>query len=185
MNVLDNNKIYFFKEVFTAEEIKAIELEEENSPWEFGATTELTPQQKLSSSSKLPRKFWMRHHNNNNSIKNIFSTKIKSLLELKEIQIDIMNTNGQAHGQSGEIHVDRRDKQLTNVFTMIYYKQHWQPIYGGFTLVFDNENNVNYYLPAYNTCIIFDSRLQHVGLEPTIHCPGQRETIAVKFTVLE
>jgi len=88
--------------------------------------------------------------------------------------------NGQTHGQCGSWHTDQDD---SGHYTLLYYLNlEWDMEWGGST-VFKNEQQGTYdnafFIP--NSAILFDSTLEHVGLEPTSKFNGLRMTIAYKL----
>jgi Rps23 Pro-64 3,4-dihydroxylase Tpa1-like proline 4-hydroxylase len=120
-------------------------------------------------------------------IEGTFKTKIETLLNLK-IETEQLYLNGQAHGQCGSIHSDVLDDSNPecDYMTAVYYvNKTWSPELGGFTVIVDNSDNMHIVYPKPNSIVIFNSRLPHVGLEPTIHCKDQRVTLAHKFKVLK
>jgi Rps23 Pro-64 3,4-dihydroxylase Tpa1-like proline 4-hydroxylase len=115
---------------------------------------------------------------------NLFSNKIQSLLN-KSVVINELYVNGQAHGQSGNWHVDQQPStpHIRNDGTLVYFPKVWRPEYGGHLLI-EKDQEILSILPEFNKGVIFDSGLQHIGLEPTMYCMTQRESIACKFKVL-
>jgi hypothetical protein len=120
--------------------------------------------------------------------KNIIDTNISNLF-LNTIQGDIKHNinirrlyvNGQAHGQCGYWHTDVNPGSI-NCFTVVYFNKKWLPEYGGHLLI--RTSPITSIIPEYNKAVLFDSTLEHMGLEPTMHCKTQRESIACKFTVI-
>lgn len=124
-------------------------------------------------------KFWF---------KDIFDTPLHPLFHNKiekgiknKICIDRLYINGQAHSQCGFWHTDVSAEEI-NCFTLVYFYQKWLPEYGGHLLV--KTENVTSILPEYNKAVLFDSTLEHMGMEPTVHCKTQRESIACKFRII-
>ena len=122
--------------------------------------------------------FWYRDLENS-ECKNIFKEKIAYHLK-KDIKIDRIYMNGQAHGQCGFWHLDARG---LNKFSFIYFIHEWKPEYAGHFMIKIN-NEVHSVLPEFNKGILFDSNLQHMALSPSRYCLTQRESIAIKFSLL-
>jgi Rps23 Pro-64 3,4-dihydroxylase Tpa1-like proline 4-hydroxylase len=92
--------------------------------------------------------------------------------------------NGQAHGQCGMFHTDVPETSDDSYYSLVYYiHEDWKYEYGGHLLI-KNANGCEFYWPETNSAILFNSKLQHCPLEPTIFCKSQRESIAFKFRIL-
>jgi Rps23 Pro-64 3,4-dihydroxylase Tpa1-like proline 4-hydroxylase len=117
-------------------------------------------------------------------IEQTFRTKIEDIFNIKLETVRIY-LNGQAHGQCGSMHSDiTEDDNGEEYITLIYYvNKKWSPEMGGFTVIIDHKKDMHTCYP--NSIVIFNSRLQHVGLEPTTHCITQRVTMAHKFKVIK
>ena len=118
--------------------------------------------------------------------KSIFDSGIRSIFQKKlqiifntEIEVTDLYVNGQAHGQCGFWHTDY-PPSAEKKFTMVYFPNEWKPEYGGHLLI-KKDDKVHSFLPEQNHGVIFDGTLFHMGLEPTVHCKTQRESIACKF----
>jgi hypothetical protein len=110
----------------------------------------------------------------------LFTTKIEKTFNIK-LTIEQIYVNGQAHGQCGSWHRDALPGSI-NQFTLIYFPRLWQPEYGGH-LLYKMLDTISI-LPEFNKAVLFESTVEHIGLEPTYHCKTQRESVAVKFKVL-
>ena len=131
--------------------------------------------------------FWESDLGKCEQMENIFKTKIEISLNIK-IKTERLYLNGQAHGQCGSIHSDVLEDSdpECNYMTAVYYvNKTWSPELGGFTVIYNNSDNMHIVYPKPNSIVIFNSRFAHVGLEPTIHCKDQRVTLAHKFKVLK
>jgi len=121
-------------------------------------------------------------------IESTFRTKIENILNIK-VETEKLYLNGQAHGQCGDMHSDIVDGGYDpnyNYITAVYYaSEDWKPEYGGFTVIIDKQDNMHTIYPKFNSIVIFDSSLDHVGLEPTSHCLGQRVSLAHKMKILK
>jgi len=160
---------------FTESEIDFLNQASAKGIWSFDAHSSWA----ASSENSKPT-FWY---------KDIFLTKATDLFYEKikrgtnrDIVVDRVYVNGQARGQSGWWHVDVPPPFL-NHFTIVYFAQEWKPEYGGHLLI--KTDSVISILPEYNKAVIFDSTLEHMGLEPTVYCNMQRESFACKFRVLD
>jgi hypothetical protein len=127
----------------------------------------------------LVPKFWHKDLSKS-KFKNCFQDKISKSVK-KEIKIDDIYCNGQAFGQCGFWHRDVRYENEKK-FTLVYFYQNWLPEYGGHFMIKMNEEVVSV-LPEYNKAILFNSYCLHMALGASRHCPTQRESLAVKFTV--
>lgn len=110
----------------------------------------------------------------------LFTNKIKNILQ-KDISIYRLYANGQAHSQCGFWHQDARPGSR-NHFTVVYFNKDWLPEYGGHLLI--KTDKVDSIIPEYNKAVLFDSTLDHMGMEPTVFCKTQRESIACKFRII-
>jgi Rps23 Pro-64 3,4-dihydroxylase Tpa1-like proline 4-hydroxylase len=112
-----------------------------------------------------------------------FRTIAENALGIK-LETQRLYFNGQSHGQCGNMHQDTWGDDDNEYITMVYYvNETWKPEWGGFTLIMQ-DSNVHVVYPKPNSAVIFNSRLYHVGLEPTIHCTGMRITLAQKFKIV-
>jgi hypothetical protein len=155
---------------FTADDLNVLISEVEKGQWQLHGSSVKKPYNPV---------FWF---------KDIIDTKATSLFAASiqrgighKIIIDRLYVNGQAHGQCGDWHTDVEPKSL-NCFTIVYFFKKWQPEYGGHLLI--KTDPVTSILPEYNKAVLFDSTIEHMGMEPTVHCKTQRESIACKFRVL-
>ena len=161
---------------FSLDELDFLNKEIEMGNWNLSGTS-----YSLEESTQNPHhpKFWY---------KNIFHTQATSLFTKKlqtglgyNVVVDRIYVNGQAHGQSGVWHIDVPRGSL-NCFTAVYFFHEWPPEFGGHLLI--KTDPVTSIIPEFNKAVIFNSAVEHVGLEPTSHCKTQRESIACKFRVL-
>jgi Rps23 Pro-64 3,4-dihydroxylase Tpa1-like proline 4-hydroxylase len=118
-------------------------------------------------------------------IEQTFRFKLETLFGIK-LTTENMYLNGQAHGQCGSLHTDPTKESDSDYITLVYYvNKEWSPEYGGFTVIIDHLDNMHINYPKPNSVVIFNSRLPHVGLEPTTHCTTQRVTMAHKLKILK
>ena len=136
------------------------------------------------------RTFWLKQlwgEEKSYEIEFLFRNKIESLFDIKLETVEMV-LNGQAHGQCGSLHTDEKEffDKNSEYITLIYYAhRQWSPEQGGFTVVIDRNNNIHSFYPKPNSAVLFNSRLHHVGLEPTIHCRTQRISFAQKLKILK
>jgi hypothetical protein len=155
---------------FNAQELDTLYEEVGKGQWNIGA-------QSLEMSGNPA--FWYKNISSIDALK-LFTNKIESGINRK-IVIDRLYVNGQAHGQCGFWHTDVEPGSI-NCFTVVYFNKKWLPEYGGHLLI--RTLPITSVIPEYNKAVLFDSTLEHMGLEPTIHCKTQRESVACKFRVL-
>ena len=98
----------------------------------------------------------------------------------KQIEVYRLYANGQSHGQCGQFHQDIPGCDYSLVY---YLHEDWQPEYGGHLMI-KNGDGIESYWPESNSAILFNSKLWHCPLEPTIYCRTQRLSIAFKFRIL-
>ena len=115
-------------------------------------------------------------------VKDLFLIFIESHLQQK-IQMFKLYTNGQAHGQCGFWHRDVPEETAGEFRTLVYFPKPWKPEYGGHFIVKENTEYISV-LPEFNMGVIINSKDLHMGLEPSIFCKTQRESIACKFRIL-
>jgi hypothetical protein len=156
---------------FNAQELDTLLDELKNGYWKIGA-------QSLKETSDYPV-FWFKDITSTGAFK-LFTDKIESGIKRKII-IDRLYVNGQAHSQCGFWHRDV-DEGTINCFTVVYFFKEWPPEFGGHLLI-KTEKTISI-IPEFNKAVLFDSTLEHMGIEPTIHCKTQRESIACKFRVI-
>ena len=165
-----NSAIEIVNNFFSEEELNILNKEIALGNWNL---------QGSSTSKPFNPMFWF---------KDIFQTQATDLYTEKlqrglgyKIIIDRLYVNGQAHGQCGDWHTDVSPGSL-NCFTVVHFFQEWQPEFGGHLLI--KSNPVTSIIPEFNKAVIFDSTVEHMGMEPTSHCKTQRESIACKFRII-
>jgi hypothetical protein len=151
-------------------EIKIIEQSMNTCYWKLTAFLERDPDS---------RYFWYKNIIDTPAL-DIFLDKVRKITS-RNIIIDRLYVNGQAHGQCGYWHTDQPVGSI-NCFTIVYFNKEWLPEYGGHLLI--KTNNITSILPEQNKAVILDSTIEHMGLEPTVHCRTQRESIACKFRII-
>ena len=84
---------------------------------------------------------------------------------------------GNTYGLDGDIHIDNEaDDHVTCV---IYLNQEWQDIWGGETLIYEEE--VCTVIPNPGTAVIFNSKYPHVGKAPNRNCGKLRSILAIQI----
>ena len=128
--------------------------------------------------------FWGEKFGYCEELETIFREIIQNSLGLTLETCDLY-LNGQAHGQCGSFHTDVPKHIDGDFITAVYFPlKFWNPEWGGFTVILDVNNNPHIIYPKPNSVVIFNSRFPHVGLEPTVHCNGQRVSLAHKFKII-
>ena len=156
---------------FTNKELDYLNLEMDKGSWKLNGY----------SNNSTSKNFWFKDIINTEAL-TLFTNKIQHGIGHK-IVIDHLYVNGQAHGQCGEWHIDNYNKPAINCFTIVYFLKEWLPEYGGHLLI--KTSPITSILPEFNKAVLFDGTFEHVGLEPTMHCKSQRESIGCKFRVID
>jgi Rps23 Pro-64 3,4-dihydroxylase Tpa1-like proline 4-hydroxylase len=127
-------------------------------------------------------KFWYMELENDSFFQNDF-LKIIEKLSNKKFEIQRVYANGQTYGQPGNVHKDvSTDYAPELYYTFVYYVNPvWDLSWGGATQVVQSTGEISTIMPIRNTAILFNSALNHVGLEPTRYCPELRVTVAFKL----
>ena len=160
-------------------EYEKVWTEFNNFRWEMDQVGSLEEEQ------TYQRQFWYKELLNSEYIHNLFKLKVEHLLDTR-IVTDRLYGNGQAHGQCAQIHQDQYTDSIGEYRSLVYYlHRNWKPQYGGHLIFVDNNKVTESVFPATNSCVIFDSKLFHMGLEPSVYCTGQRTSIAYKFRIEE
>ena len=151
-----------------------------NNNWTFNAGEEYRRRE-----GTPVRTFWYKELSGT-VIEDIFTKKIESILNSK-ITIQRIYGNGQAHGQSTWVHVDDNDEENISGSLVYYIHRNWRPYFGGHLIFVDDDELevLKSIFPKTNSAVMFNSLMKHMALEPTVYCLEQRESIAVKFKVLQ
>lgn len=175
------DQIYQWDKFLTDEEYSAVWEQFEKYNWEHkGGEKQHRP--------IIPiRTFWFKQLLDSTMIESLFKSKIESFLNTK-IETSQLYGNGQAHSQSAWVHRDRSDDEGSYGSLVYYLHKNWKPEFGGH-LIFINEDeptkvDVSLF-PHSNSAVLFNSKLKHMALEPTVYCEDQRISIAYKFKVIE
>ena len=96
----------------------------------------------------------------------------------KTFELISVNANGQSYGQCGDFH---RDALQDDCYTfLIYMNPIWQPNWEGFT-IFQENDEIQSYLPVPNSGVLFKSNMLHYGSDPSIYCKQLRISVAFKL----
>lgn len=170
--MLDN--IIAWKNYLTDDEKNILKSDSNKGFWNLEGWSLMTPETRL---------FWYKDLSYSGTIKNIFKSKIECYLK-RTIEVSRVYANGQSHGQCGMFHTDIEPTEQGEFYSLVYYlHEDWKPEYGGHLMI-KNGDNYESYWPESNSAILFNSRLEHCPLEPTIYCRTQRLSIAFKFRIL-
>lgn len=174
--MFDLNQVYTVNEFLSESEWNIYAIESERYSWQFNAFSH-NPNDRVF----WKKDFWSDAGIKCDSIENIFRNKIENLFNIKGYTQSLY-LNAQAHGQCGSFHTDIDKKSVGNYITMVYFPlQEWKPEWGGFTVVIDNKNDMHVIYPKPNSAVIFNSKFDHLGMEPTVHCNKQRVSLAHKL----
>jgi 2OG-Fe(II) oxygenase superfamily len=168
------DKIYEFDNFLTEEEYNSVCGSFDSYFWKFTGI----------GASQSGRRFWYKDLSNSYVIKEIFRKKVESFLQ-KEIQMTQLYGNGQAHGQSAWVHQDVEENAEGDWGSLVYYlHRDWYPHLGGHLIFIEGIKVIKSIFPATNSAVLFNSKLNHCALEPTVYCTDQRVSIAYKFKIL-
>jgi hypothetical protein len=172
--MLEFGQIYEIDSFLTEEELNIVSDEFENTNWLLNGG-ELN----LRKSENLPiRSFWYKDLPSE-YIRNIFKSKIENILNY-EIEFIRVYGNGQTHSQTAWVHTDDNDACGSLVY---YLHRNWLPHLGGHLIFVDNDRVIKSVFPHSNSAVIFNSKMEHCALEPTVYCLDMRVSIACKFKV--
>lgn len=162
--------------LFSDEEIVFIKKESQDALWQLSGNSD-------EKYKGLFPSFWYKRlfdidYNFNYVLSNFLKNKLEYYFK-RHIEMERIYFNGQAHGQCGFWHQDYPPSEFKRL-TLVYFINKWKPEFGGHLLV-KKDNQVYSFLPQYNYGVLFDGTLDHMGLEPSIHCKTQRESLACKF----
>lgn len=174
------DSIHYWDSFLTEDELSKLFDEMERSKWEFvaGERADLV-QEPL-------RTFWYKDLITSEFIENLFRTKVEQYIG-KEVESLRLYLNGQSHGQTAWTHSDVSEKRVGEFGSIVcYVHTDWRPVYGGHLIFVDeSETAVTHSVfPKFNSAVLFNSRLKHCALEPTVYCTKQRLSIAYKFKVV-
>ena len=178
------NTIYQWDELLTSEEVSFLDSQVSVGKWEFVAGEKIT--------DYPVRTFWYMELSDNPAVVELFKTKVENFLG-KKVKTIRLYANGQAHGQSALVHTDMNPEASGEWGSLVYYSHKgWRPEYGGHLVIID-ENTITDDMPKVvasifpktNSAVMFNSKMYHIALEPTVYCRQQRMSIAYKFKIEE
>jgi hypothetical protein len=176
------DRIHYWDSFLNESDYPKILEEIEKSHWEFKAG------EHPDTSIKEPlRTFWYKELQQSTYIEELFKTKVENYLG-KKIESFRLYLNGQAHSQSAWTHTDVPDGIEGEWGSVVcYIHTDWRPVYGGHLIFLDQSETevLNSFFPKFNSAVLFNSKLKHCALEPTVYCKTQRLSIAYKFKVVE
>lgn len=169
--------IFVDEEFLTEEEIFLLDAEFKKYHWELVGSS--IPE------IKEPTYYWDKNLNDSEYIKELFGSKIQKFLT-KKIETIKVYANGNTHGQCGHPHVDVLENADGEYYTLVYYyHKNWKPEYGGHLILMEYGGKIiENVFPKSNSAVLFNSKLPHCPLEPTVHCKSMRISIAYKFRVI-
>jgi Rps23 Pro-64 3,4-dihydroxylase Tpa1-like proline 4-hydroxylase len=174
-NILD--QMYYWDSMFSLEEYDKIDKLMPSYKWQFIGSSDV----------EKSRMFWQLDLQTSGFLNKLFKSKVEEILKV-QIQPDRLYANAQAHGQTGYIHQDVQPEEESIYGTLVYFFQSkWLPEYGGH-LIFVNEEEtdvIHSVFPKTNSAILFNSKIKHMALDPSVYCKNQRISIAYKFKVIE
>lgn len=171
------NNIFQIEDLFSQEVFDNICDEFEKYPWAFTA--------KETHPTDVPlRTFWYKELKDSKYIEDTFKKVVEDKFN-KKVETFRLYGNGQSHGQSAWVHHDApQNANDTDWWTIVYYlHKDWKPYYGGHLIFVDVQTDkvIHSVFPHTNSAILFNSKLWHCALEPTVYCTTQRLSIAYKF----
>ena len=175
------DQIYYWDDFLSPDEYENVWAEMEYFKWELAGHA-VTAE---NANPGVPRKFWYKDLSGAGFTRSLFKIKTELFLNNKIITERIY-ANGQAHGQSSWVHKDITDDVKGEWGTIVYFlHRDWKPLYGGNLFLTDETETkvTNTFFPKTNSAVLFNSRIKHCGLEPSVYCRDQRISIAMKFKI--
>lgn len=128
--------------------------------------------------------FWYLELSDCDFFTRVVADRIRSLTNT-DFEVDRVYANGQTHGLCGNLHRDRQLHEDGEYRTfLIYLHPEWELAWGGNTVIYDEVNGTELSVPPKpNHAVFFDSKMLHVGMEPSRHCKQLRTTVAFKVTL--
>jgi hypothetical protein len=169
--------IFVDEEFLTQEERNILDKEFKMYSWELVGSSIPEVQE--------PIYHWDKNLSTSLLIENLFKTKIEKFLN-KNIRSREIYANGNTHGQCGVPHVDVLEETEGEYYTLVYYHhKNWKPEYGGHLILMQPGGKIiENIFPKSNSAVLFNSKMPHCPLEPTVHCKSMRISIAYKFRVI-
>jgi hypothetical protein len=182
------HKIYRIDNVLTPSENASICDEFQYNEWSFDKA------EKFEDSSTYPWRGYLKNKNFNENcdiigFNNVFINcainvkyKLQSLLKLKTLKLQRINTNIQFFGMESSFHDDALDKES---WSFVYFPgPTWSTPWGGEFVVNTSPGDYLYcpYIP--NTAVFFPSHLEHMGYSPNRLCNVPRLSVAFVYQEL-
>jgi hypothetical protein len=166
MNLID--KIIFFKDVFSQEDLEKIDEYIISPNWGFGHW----------SNENFPDKIFWSLNLSNIQYFNDYLFSIITKITNRNWEIDRIYANGQTYGLDGAFHTDS-----DHGYTFLYYwNKEWNLSWAGNTIFVDeNTNQMESICPRPNSAILFPGNILHYGQSPSRDFYGLRVTIAYKL----
>lgn len=154
---------------------KAVDLTRFSGNWKFSQ----------SSNEEDSLTFWYLELTQDPFFSDYLMNKIR-LVTGQDFKLDRVYANGQTHGLCGNIHRDRQVCEDGEYRTfLIYTHPEWYLAWGGSTIIYDERTKLETFIPPKpNHAVMFDSKMPHIGLEPTRHCKQLRTSVAFKLSVI-
>lgn len=153
----------------------AVDLTRFSANWKFSQ----------SSNEEDSLTFWYLDLNSTPFFTEVVANRIREVTKT-EFVIDRVYANGQTHGLCGNVHRDRQLCEEGDFMTFLLYTHpEWDLSWGGATAIYDERIKLEkLILPKPNHAVMFDSKMPHIGYEPTRHCKELRVSVAFKLSLL-
>jgi Rps23 Pro-64 3,4-dihydroxylase Tpa1-like proline 4-hydroxylase len=165
--------MYYYDDVLTKDQYEYVLNKTLNgNQWNFMGFSNTTAEYK----------FWYMELSEDKFFTETFLSIVENITN-KKFELNRVYANGQTYGLPGNIHQDvRTDYTPELYYTFLYYvNPTWDISWGGSTQIIHTSGQVDTIMPVRNTAIMFNSKLNHLGLEPTRYCPELRVTVAFKL----
>lgn len=177
--MLEYGKVYEIESFLTDDELENVYKEFDEQKWYLGGG-----EVRLREYNIPIRSFWYKELENT-SIEHLFKPKIESILNCK-IETNRIYGNGQTPGQCAWPHTDDDSATGEECGTLVYYlHKDWMPHLGGHLVFLEEKRVLKSIFPHSNSAVIFNSRMPHFALDPTVYCLDMRVSIAYKFKVMK
>ena len=154
---------------------KAIELTRHSTGWRFSQ----------SSNKDDGFTFWYLDLTTTPFFTEDVANRIREITGL-DFMIDRVYANGQTYGLCGSVHRDRQPCEQGEYRTFLLYTHpEWDMSWGGMTVIYDEDTKEEtIIIPKPNHAVLFDSKMPHIGYEPTRHCKELRVSVAFKLSLV-
>jgi Rps23 Pro-64 3,4-dihydroxylase Tpa1-like proline 4-hydroxylase len=170
-------EIYYDDDFLNEEEYNLLKKEFENYKWELIGSSLV--------GDDSNSYHWDKDLKSSEFINSLFMNKVQGFLK-KKIETIRIYANGNTHGQCGKTHVDVSEDLEGEYYSLVYYfHENWRPEYGGHLILMQPGGKIiENIFPKSNSAVLFNSKMPHCPLEPTVHCKHMRISIAYKFRVI-